>query len=98
MSEQTCTRDEFAADRDGCQTQVPLVRAEYLTERRKQAGLTQAETADAWGCPSSASPRSKAEPWRNSQPWLTTSGRWAENSKSSPTSVTSCSASPDSLR
>jgi DNA-binding XRE family transcriptional regulator len=49
MSEQTCTRDEFAADADARQTQVPLVRAEYLTEMRKQAGLTQAETADAMG-------------------------------------------------
>ena len=46
MSEQTCTRDEFAADGDARQT---LVRAEYLTEMRKQAGLTQAETADAMG-------------------------------------------------
>ena len=49
MSEQTCTRDEFAAGGDARQTQVPLVRAEYLTEMRKQAGLTQAETADAMG-------------------------------------------------
>jgi len=46
MSEQTCIRDEFAVDPDARQ---PLVRAEYLTEMRKQAGLTQAETADAMG-------------------------------------------------
>ena len=49
MSEQTCTRDAFAVGGDTRQTQVPLVRAEYLTEMRKQAGLTQAETADAMG-------------------------------------------------
>ena len=49
MSEQTRTCDGFAADGDARQTQVPLVRAEYLTEMRKQAGLTQAETADAMG-------------------------------------------------
>jgi DNA-binding XRE family transcriptional regulator len=49
MSEQTRTRDGFAADGDTRQTQVPLVRAEYLMEMRKQAGLTQAETADAMG-------------------------------------------------
>jgi len=63
MSEQpefyTYTRDEFmeefvhpddrAAVQDARQKRVLQVRAEYLTEMRKKAGLTQAEVAEAMG-------------------------------------------------
>lgn len=63
MSEQpefyTYTRDEFmeefvhpndrAAIQDARQKRALQVRAEYLTEMRKKAGLTQAEVAEAMG-------------------------------------------------
>ena len=63
MSEQpeffTYTRDEFldefvhpddrAAVEDARQRRTLQVRAEYLTEMRKKAGLTQAEVAEAMG-------------------------------------------------
>ena len=63
MSEQpefyTYTRDEFmeefvhpddrAAVQDARQKRVLQVRAEYLTEMRKKAGLTQVEVAEAMG-------------------------------------------------
>lgn len=86
MSEQpeffTYTRDEFIdefvhpddrpAVEEARQKRALQVRAEYLTEMRKKAGMTQAEVAEAMGYPSSASRRSKADPSRNSQPWQTT--------------------------
>ena len=63
MSEQpeffTCTREEFleefvhpddrAAVEDARQRRALKVRSECLTEMRKQAGLTQAEVAEAMG-------------------------------------------------
>jgi DNA-binding XRE family transcriptional regulator len=57
MSEQgeffTCTREEFVDDLPAVQEARDMralkVRAEYLTEMRKKAGLTQAEVADAMG-------------------------------------------------
>jgi len=87
MSEQpeffTYTRDEFIGEfvpprrPRGCggspAERALQVRAEYLTEMRKKAGMTQAEVAAAMGYPSSASRRSKAAPWQNSQLWPTTS-------------------------
>jgi DNA-binding XRE family transcriptional regulator len=55
----TYTRDEFmeefvhpddrAAVEDARQTRALQVRAEYLTEMRKKAGMTQAEVAEAMG-------------------------------------------------
>ena len=93
MSEQpefyTYTRDEFmeefvhpddrAAIQDARQKRALQVRAEYLTEMRKKAGLTRAEVAEAMGYPSSASRRSRAARWQNSPPWLTTSTPLAAN-------------------
>jgi len=41
--------DDRAAVEDARQRRTLKVRAEYLTEMRKKAGLTQAEVADAMG-------------------------------------------------
>ena len=87
MSEQpeffTYTREEFldefvhpddrAAVEDARQRRALTVRSEYLTEMRKKAGLTQAEVAEAMGCPSSASLPSRAAVSRSLPPSPTTS-------------------------
>ena len=71
--------DDRPAVEEARQRRALQVRAEYLTEMRKKAGLTQAEVAEAMGVSSSASRPSRAAPWPNSPPWATTSARSAGN-------------------
>lgn len=74
----TCEEFVYPDDRPALeetrQKRALQVRAEYLTEIRNKAGLTQAEVAEAMGVsPSSASRLSRAAPSPNSPPWPTAS-------------------------